>query len=165
MEAVKKVIQHFNTKKRRALAEKKATAGDRESEVKSPAHPPPVGKCRRSSESDLFVKLQQERKEQLRLSPDESRFRSRGQTMSYSSYFAGNQAPKPYMKDRVLTENAKKLTPEQMQALELDIFKPLDFYGILFERMKARDNGDEKEEKDESTVMDWQDFKIKYIRN
>ena len=65
----------------------------------------------------------------------------------------------------MLTENAKKLTPEQMHALELDIFKPLDFYEILFERMKARDNGDEKEEQDKSTVMDWQDFKTRYIRN
>ena len=158
-------MQHFNAKKRGAMTEKKATAGDRESEIMTPAHPPVAGKRRRSSESDVFAKLTQERKEQLRQSPYGCRFRSRGQTMSCTSYFTEDQATKPYMKDRVLTENAKTLTPEQMQALEDDIFKPLDFTGILLERMKARDNGDEKEEKDQSTVMDWQDFKIKYIRN
>lgn len=38
-----------------------------------------------------------------------------------------------------LTEQAKNLTPEEMRSLELDIFKPLDFYEILFERMKAKD--------------------------
>ena len=38
-----------------------------------------------------------------------------------------------------LTEQAKNLTPEELRSLELDIFKPLDFYEILFERMKAKD--------------------------
>lgn len=38
-----------------------------------------------------------------------------------------------------LTEQAKYLTEEEMRSLELDIFKPLDFYEILFERMKAKD--------------------------
>ena len=163
MKALRKVKLHFTTKKRGAMAEKKATARDKESGIKTPAHPPVVERRRRSSESDLFSKLQQVRKEQLMQSPDGSRFRSRGQTMSCASYFAKDQVPKPYMKDRVLTENAKKLTPEQMQALENDIFKPLDFYGILLERMKARDNGEEEEEQNKSTVMDWQDFKMKYM--
>ena len=81
--------------------------------------------------------------------------------MSCSSYFTEDRASRPYMKDRLLTENAKYLTQEQMNALEEDIFKPLDFYGILFDRMKARDNGDnENEQDDKFTVMDWQDFKI-----
>lgn len=39
-----------------------------------------------------------------------------------------------------LTEQAKYLTEEEMRSLELDIFKPLDFFEILFERMKAKDN-------------------------
>ena len=38
-----------------------------------------------------------------------------------------------------LTEQAKNLSPEEMRSLELDIFKPLDFYEILFERVKAKD--------------------------
>ena len=38
------------------------------------------------------------------------------------------------------TENAKNLTSEQMLALELDILKPLDFYEILLNRMKANDD-------------------------
>ena len=47
-----------------------------------------------------------------------------------------------------------------MKALEEDIFKPLDFYGMLFDRMKARDNCEaENEQDDKFTVMDWQDFK------
>ena len=44
------------------------------------------------------------------------------------------------MKDRVLTENATDLSPEQLLALEIDIFKPLDFYEILFDKMKSGDN-------------------------
>lgn len=40
-----------------------------------------------------------------------------------------------------LTEQAKHLSEEEIQALEIDIFKPLDFYEILFERIKANDSG------------------------
>ncbi len=43
------------------------------------------------------------------------------------------------MKDRVLTENAKYLSPEQMHALEIDILQPLEFYEIFFDRMKTKD--------------------------
>lgn len=43
------------------------------------------------------------------------------------------------MKDRVVTENYKKLTDEQKHALEIDIFKPLDFDEI-FNRMKNKES-------------------------
>ena len=46
-----------------------------------------------------------------------------------------------YMDDRMMGENAKKLSPEQMAALEIDIFKPLDFYEILFNTLKGSDKG------------------------
>ena len=46
------------------------------------------------------------------------------------------------MNDPRLTENAKDLSAEQMLALELDILKPLDFFEILFNRMKEKDNGE-----------------------
>lgn len=46
-----------------------------------------------------------------------------------------------HMSDRVMHENAKKLSPEEMAALEIDIFKPLDFYEILFNRLKGSDKG------------------------
>lgn len=46
-----------------------------------------------------------------------------------------------YMEDRVMSESAKKLSAEQMAALEIDIFKPLDFYEILFNRLKVSDKG------------------------
>ena len=36
-----------------------------------------------------------------------------------------------YMSGRLMAEGAKKLTQEEMAALEIDIFKPLDFYEIL----------------------------------
>ena len=45
------------------------------------------------------------------------------------------------MDDRVMGEVAKKLSQEQMAALEIDIFKPLDFYEILFNRLKVSDKG------------------------
>lgn len=35
-----------------------------------------------------------------------------------------------------LTEQAKQLSQEEMDSLEIDIFKPLDFYELLFNRMK-----------------------------
>ena len=40
-----------------------------------------------------------------------------------------------------LTEQAKHLSEEEILALEIDIFKPLDFYELLFNRMKANDSG------------------------
>ncbi len=139
MKVLRNVIQYFTSKKRGALSEKKARAGDEQSEIKSSDHPTLVAKRRRSSESDLLSKLQQERKEHLKQCPDGRRFRTRAQAMSCASYFTEERAKSPYMKDRVLTENAKHLTPEQMHALEIDIFKPLDFYEILFDRMKTKD--------------------------
>ena len=39
-------------------------------------------------------------------------------------------------KSQALTENAQNLSDEEMELLVMDIFKPLDFYDILFSRMK-----------------------------
>lgn len=49
----------------------------------------------------------------------------------------------------LLTENAKKLSQEELHSLVLDIFKPLDFYEILFDRMKNSDHQQEGEDKQE----------------
>ena len=46
-----------------------------------------------------------------------------------------------YMRDTVMGEGAKNLSPEKMAALEIDIFKPLDFYEILLNRLKGSDKG------------------------
>ena len=141
MEILRKLKQNFFQKKSGASSQKKAK--DTESEIKPLARPTLVVKrCRSCSESYFSTKRQQERKEQQKQSPDRETFRSRDQTMSCNSYFAGDAATKSYMKDRVLTENAKDLSPEQLLALEMDIFKPLDFYEILFDRMKAKDNAE-----------------------
>lgn len=142
MEILRILKQHFFQKKRGASSPKKATANGKESEIKMRASSTLVVKHRRSSESDFIAKRQQERKEQQKQSPDRKAFRSRDQTMSCNSYFAEDAATRPYMKDRVWTENAKDLTPEQLLALEMDIFKPLDFYEILFDRMKAEDDAE-----------------------
>ena len=139
MEILQKLKQRFFQRKSRASSQRKTTAKGKEREIKTQACPTLVVR-RRSSESDVFAKRQQECKEQLKQSPEGKTFRSRNQTMSCSSYFAEHTATKPYMRDRMLTENAKHLSPEQLQALEMDIFKPLDFYEILFNRMKAKDN-------------------------
>ena len=45
------------------------------------------------------------------------------------------------MTNREMGEAAKNLSPEKMAALEIDIFKPLDFYEILFNRLKGSDEG------------------------
>lgn len=54
---------------------------------------------------------------------------------SYSKYYFINRSSSR------LTEQAKQLSEEEIQALEIDIFKPLDFYEILFDRIKANDSG------------------------
>ena len=41
----------------------------------------------------------------------------------------------------ILAEGWEKLTDEEKAKLEIDIFKPLDFYEILFNRMKANNSG------------------------
>ena len=41
----------------------------------------------------------------------------------------------------ILAEGWEKLTDEERAKLEIDIFKPLDFYEILFNRMKANNSG------------------------
>lgn len=43
--------------------------------------------------------------------------------------------------NREMGEAAKNLPPEKMAALEIDIFKPLDFYEILLNRLKGSDEG------------------------
>ena len=45
------------------------------------------------------------------------------------------------LRNRVMGEAAKNLSPEKMAALEIDIFKPLDFYEILFNKLKGSDKG------------------------
>ena len=141
MENLRKLKQRFFQKKLGASSQRKTSAKGKEREIKTMACPTLVVR-RRSSESDVFANScrQQERKEQLKQSPERKAFRSRNQTMSCNSYFADHTAARPYMRDRVLTENAKRLSPEQLQALEMDIFKPLDFYEIFFNRMKAKGN-------------------------
>ena len=44
-----------------------------------------------------------------------------------------------FMSKRVLAEGASKLTQAEIAMLEFDIFKPLDFNEILFNRMKSGD--------------------------
>ena len=138
MEMVRKLKQYLVQEKRGSSSQKKATAKGKKSAM-IPTHPVLVDQRRRScSESDVIIKrAEQELQEQQNQSPDRATFRNRSQTMSCSSYFEDDATT---MKDRVLTENAKDLSPEQMVALEKDIFKPLDFYEILFDKMKSGDN-------------------------
>ena len=69
---------------------------------------------------------------------EDVRSRTRNQAVSCSSYFEKKGYFVKQKSDR-LTENAKKLSDEELYLLELDIFKPLDFYEILFKRMKRKD--------------------------
>ena len=67
------------------------------------------------------------------------RGRTRDKTKSCSGYFEGKDVYFMKQGPEALTENAKKLSEEELYLLELDIFKPLDFYEILFDRMKRKD--------------------------
>ena len=133
---VKKLKHYLVHEKRGATWQNKG----KESKMKTLACPTLVDQRRRScSESDVIVKSEQESIEQQKHFLDRATFRNRSHTMSCSSYFEDDAAT---MKDRVLTENAKELSPEQLLALEMDIFKPLDFYEILFDKMKAEDKAE-----------------------
>lgn len=136
---VRKFKKYLVQEKRESSSQKKATAKGKKSAMMIPTHPPLDDQRRRScSESDVIVKRAgQELKEQQKQSPEKATFRNRSQTMPCSSYFEDGAAT---MKDRALTENAKDLSPERLLALELDIFKPLDFYEILFHKMKSEGN-------------------------
>ena len=94
--------------------------------------------CKRvSSEPNIPTALGQDLLEVYPGYVPAKRTRDRNQFMSCSAdYFSSSTG---YDSASRLTEQAKNLTPEEMHSLELDIFKPLDFYEILFERMKAKD--------------------------
>lgn len=98
-------------------------------------HPP---LCKRvSSEPNIPTALSKDLLEVYPCYIPAERRRSRNQFMSCSAdYFSSKTG---HDSSSRLTEQAKNLTPEEMHSLELDIFKPLDFYEILFERMKAKD--------------------------
>lgn len=63
--------------------------------------------------------------------PSRGRFQTSFSSTEYFSHY--DSASK-------LTEQAKHLSQEEMESLVLDIFKPLDFYEILFNRMKIGDS-------------------------
>ena len=94
--------------------------------------------CKRvSSEPNIPTALGQDLLEVCPCYIPGERRRNRNQFMSCSAdYFSSKTG---YDAASRLTEQAKYLTEEEMRSLELDIFKPLDFYEILFNRMKAKD--------------------------
>ena len=81
---------------------------------------------RPSSETDLS-----KAEKQIVAEPSKGRFQT---SFSSSEYFSH------YDSSSKLTEQAKHLSKEQMEALEIDILKPLDFFELLFKRMKIKDN-------------------------
>ena len=67
-------------------------------------------------------------------------------SMSCESYFNNQLATKFLSDPRVVTENAIKLTPDEMHAIYMDIFKPLDSFEMFYERLKAQEKEKKKEE-------------------
>lgn len=96
-------------------------------ETLKPNQHPKLSK-RRSSESDAL-----KRAEEPSMVDDFRYGRRRAQSFHTSSDYFIYRSGK-------LTENAKKLSQEEIHSLEIDIFKPLDFFEILFERMKITDS-------------------------
>ena len=67
--------------------------------------------------------------------------------------FFHNELATKFLSDpRVVTENAIKLTPDEMHAIYMDIFKPLDSFEMFYERLKAQEKEKEKEELDEERI-------------
>ena len=113
----------------------------KESIVFVPRHP--KLEKRRSSEGDLPAKeKEEESKEHQQLTKHGRRFRKRIHTVFCSSYFNNNQvATCQFLSDpRVVTENAKHLSHEEMNSIHVDILKPLDFFELFFNRLKVQDN-------------------------
>ena len=73
-------------------------------------------------------------------------------SMSCESYFNNELATKFLSDPRVVTENAIKLTPDEMHAIYMDIFKPLDSFEMIYERLKAKEKEKKKEELDEERI-------------
>ena len=96
---------------------------------------------RQKSLSEPTVKVADNENINADLEPS-GRQRSSSHTVTSSPYyFIQNHSA-------TLTENAKKLSEEEINELVIDIFKPLDFYEILFDRMK---NNDERENDSEQS--------------
>ena len=72
--------------------------------------------------------------------------------MPCDGFFHNELATKFLSDPRVVTENAIKLTPDEMHAIYMDIFKPLDFFEMFYERLKAQEKEKEKEELDEERI-------------
>ena len=114
----------------------------KESKLTVPLHP--NLEKRRSSEGDLpAIEKEEEYKEHQQLTKHgRRRFRKRIHTVSCSSYFNNNQvATSQFLSDpRVVMENAKHLSHEEMNSIHMDILKPLDFFELFFNRLKVQDN-------------------------
>lgn len=156
MKVLKRISKRFK-KKPKISTEKMTPEERRDSDSAMVQHS--LESRRRSSETNVLDLRRQEHLEKMKELSERKAARSRYQTMSCNSYFTmDRESDSIFLKDPRLTENAKKLTAEQMQALELDIFKPLDFYEILFNRMKAKDNGEASEEEQETESTEYSLF-------
>lgn len=127
--------EHWN-KKREIPAESRARAQTTHPSTKTAAsskqeHPQLQ---RQKSSSEPTIKVVDKINTDTDLDPSGRQRSSSHTVMSTSSahYFIQNHSAS-------LTENAKKLSEEEISALVIDIFKPLDFYEILFDRMKNND--------------------------
>ena len=104
----------------------RANSTDRE-QIRESLHP--KLRKRRSSESDIPQGNEMTNRDHT--SQGRTRAGSYHIPSSFGDYFIRRSRGK-------LTENASKLSPEEIHSLELDIFKPIDFYEILFERMQVK---------------------------
>lgn len=108
------------------LRRARANSTDRE-KIRENLHP--KLRKRRSSESDITQGNEMTSRDHT--SQGRTRAGSCHIPSSFGDYFIRRSRGK-------LTENASKLSAEEIHSLELDIFKPIDFYEILFERMQVK---------------------------
>ena len=101
--------------------------GDKRNAVTVPQHPQ-LAK-RTSSDGDLPPKVGEMVKGPLR--------KNRYKPKSCGSYFDNDEATQKFLNDpRVVAENAKHLSQEEMCSIYLDILKPVDFFEMFFDRLK-----------------------------
>ena len=113
--------------------------GDKRNTETVPQHPQLVK--RTSSDGDLPPKVGEMARDPQQ-SPVKGRFRKQRQkAVSCNSFFHNDEATQKFLNDpRVVVENARNLSQEEMNSIYLDILKPLDFFEIFFGRLKREDS-------------------------
>lgn len=141
MVVLRKVIQQFTSKKRGALSAKKATYSRRRRKQNQDAIPSNTGCetlaiqrvwpfCQAAARAEGTIEAVSWRKKIPK---------SRSDHVLYQLFHGETSQIEPLHDGPSSDWKCQVSDPEQMHALDIDIFQPLDFYEIFFDRIKTKD--------------------------